>query len=86
MRNCKNIGYVFYFEELFAVKHRPKYGCESAIYFNLDPNVIKENCNFNYYFNNSHSKPAGLDGENEIILANWAMKITLNVTKIMIFL
>ena len=36
LRTCKNISYEFYCEELFVVKHKSKYGCESAIYFNLD--------------------------------------------------
>ena len=68
---CKNIGYEFYCEELFAVKHKSKYSCESAIYFHLGSDIIKENSNFNYYFNDTHIKPAVLDGGNEIILANW---------------
>ena len=33
VRNHKNIGYKFYYEELFVVKHKSKYSCESAIYF-----------------------------------------------------
>ena len=43
---CKNIGYEFSCEELFVVKHKFKYSCESAIYFNLGSEIIKENCNF----------------------------------------
>ena len=35
------------------------------------PNIIKENCNFAYYFNKTDIKPAVLVGGNEIILANW---------------
>ena len=29
---CKKIGYEFYCKELFVVKHKTKYSCESAIY------------------------------------------------------
>ena len=36
LRTCKRIGYEFYFEELFIVKHKSRYSCESTIYFNLD--------------------------------------------------
>ena len=36
LRMCKRIGYEFYCEELFVVKHKSKYSCESAIYFDLD--------------------------------------------------
>ena len=31
----KRIGYEFYCEELFMMKHKSKYSCESVIYFNL---------------------------------------------------
>ena len=56
---------------LFVVKHKSKYNCESAIYFNLLSEIIKENCNFTYYFNKTDIKVAVLDGRNENILANW---------------
>ena len=68
---CKKIGYEFYCEELFVVKHRSKYNCKSAIYFNLNAKIIKENCEFQYFYNKTDVKPAVLDGGNEIILANW---------------
>ena len=35
LRSCKKIGNEFYCEELFVVKHKSSYSCESAIYFNL---------------------------------------------------
>ena len=41
------------------------------MYFDLDPDIIKENCYFTYYFNKTDIKPTVLDGRNEIILANW---------------
>ena len=58
---CKKIGYEFYCEELFVVKHKSKYSCESMIYFNLGSNSIKENCNFVYHFNKTNIKPTVLD-------------------------
>ena len=70
LRTCKHIGYEFYCEELFVVKHKSKYRCESAIYFNLGSEIIKENCNLAYCFNKTNTKPAVLDDRNEI-LANW---------------
>ena len=51
LRTCKKMGYKFYHEELFVVKHKSKYSSESAIYFNLGPDIIKENCKFAYFFN-----------------------------------
>ena len=31
LRTCKRIGYVFYYEELFVVKHKSRHSCESTI-------------------------------------------------------
>ena len=37
---CKKIGYEFYCEELFVVKHRSQHNCESAIYFDSNAEII----------------------------------------------
>ena len=71
LRSCKKIGNEFYCEELFVVKHKSSYSCESAIYFNLTTDIIRNNCNFNFYYNKTDVTPAVLDGGDEIILANW---------------
>ena len=71
LRTCKRIDYEFYCEELFVVKHKTSYSCESAIYFNLDTDIINENCNFRFYCNKKDITPTVLDGGNEIILADW---------------
>ena len=71
LRTCKKIGYELYCEELFVVKHKTKYGCKSAIYFNLGIDIIKENCNFRFYYSKTDITLTVLDGGNEIILANW---------------
>ena len=34
LKTCKRIGYEFYCMELFVIKHKTSYSCESAIYFN----------------------------------------------------
>ena len=68
---CKRIGYELYCEELFVVKHKTGYGCKSAIYFDLNTKIIKENCNFRIYYNKTDITHTVLDGGNEIILANW---------------
>ena len=39
LRTCKRTGYEFYCKELFVVKHKSRYSCESMIYFNLDPDT-----------------------------------------------
>ena len=57
LRIYKRMGYEFYCEELFIVKHKSKYSCEIAIYFDLDPEIIKENCIFTFYYNKRISLP-----------------------------
>ena len=71
IRTCKMIGYEYYCEELFVVKSKSKYSCANALYFELDKQMIKENCIFGYYFNRTDVKPSILDGGHEIVLANW---------------
>ena len=71
LETCKKVGYEFHCEKLFVVKHKTKYSCESATYFDLGAEIIKENCDLQYYFNNTEVKPAVQDGGHEIILANW---------------
>ena len=75
LRSCKKIGYEFYCKELFIVKHKSSYSCESAIYFNLTTDIIKSNCNFDFYFNKTDVTPTVLDGGDEIVLANWLIRI-----------
>ena len=65
------IGNEFYCEELFIVKHKSSYSCESAICFNLTTEIIRHNCNFDFYYNKTDVTPTALDGGDEIILANW---------------
>ena len=71
LRTCKRIGYEFYCKKLFVVKHKTSYSCKSAIHFNLDTDIIKENCNFQFYFNKTDITSTIFNGGNEIILANW---------------
>ena len=42
LRTCKYVSYEFYSEELTVVKHKSKYSCESAVYFNSHSEIIKE--------------------------------------------
>ena len=71
LETCKKIGNEFYCEELFVVEDRSQHNCESAIYFDSNAEIIKENCEFQYFYNKTDVKPVVLDGGNEIILANW---------------
>ena len=71
LASCKRIGYEFYCKELFVIRHKSIHSCESTIYFGLDTKIIKQNCDFLFYFNKSDITLTVLDGGNEIILANW---------------
>ena len=67
LRTSKRIGFEFYCKELFIVKHKSKFSCESMRYFNLDAETIKENCIFKFYYNKTDITPTVLDRGNEII-------------------
>ena len=71
LATCKRIGYEFYCEELFVVRHKSIHSCESAIYFDLDTDIIKRNCDFIFYYNKLDISQTVLDGGNEINLTNW---------------
>ena len=70
LNTCRRIGYEHFCEELFVVKGKHKYSCASAVYFNLE-HEIKQNCEFEFYFNKTDITPSVLDGGHQIILANW---------------
>ena len=71
LETCKKIGYEFYCEEMFVVRHRSQHNCKSAVYFHLNAKIIKENCEFQSFYNKTDVKPAVLDEGNEIIIAHW---------------
>ena len=71
LATCKQIGNEFYCEGLFVVSHKTIHSCESAIYFDLNTEIIKQNSDFLFYYNKTDITPAVLDGGYEIILANW---------------
>ena len=71
LATCKRIDYEFFCEELFVVRHKCRYSCKGAIYFDLDKEIIKHNCDFKFYYNKTDVIPTVLDGGTEIILANW---------------
>ena len=62
LRSCKRIGNKFYCEELFMVKHKSSYSCESVIYFNLTTDIIRNNCNSDFYYNKTDVTPTVLNG------------------------
>ena len=71
LKMCKRIGHEYYCKELFVIKSKTRYSCTSATYFNLELDVIRANCEVQYYYNKTDIKPTIRDGGFQIILANW---------------
>ena len=67
LATCKRIGYEFFCEELFVVRHKSIHCCESTIFFDLDKNIIKHNCDFIFYYNKTDITQTVLNGGNKII-------------------
>ena len=53
------------------VRHKTIHSCKNAIYFHLNTEIIKQNCDFLFYYNKTDITLAVLHGGKEIILANW---------------
>ena len=58
-------------KNFFVARHMSIHSCKSKIYFDLDKDIIKQNCDFTFNCNETYIKPTILDGGNEITLANW---------------
>ena len=67
LNTCKRIGYEHFCVELFVVKSKHKYSCASAVYFNLEEE-IKQNCEFEFYFNKPNITSSVLDGGHQMYL------------------
>ena len=57
--------------KLFIVRHKSIHSCKSAIYFDLDKDIIKWNCDFIFYYNKTDITQTVLNEGNQKILANW---------------
>ena len=65
----KIIGYIYYCEELFVIKHKSKHSCASAIFYELGPQQVIKNCRFDYMYN-ATVPPVILDRGRDVLLAN----------------
>ena len=81
MLMCKNIGYIYYCEELFVVKHKSTHSCASAIFYELGPQQVNKYCRFDYMYN-ATVPPVILDGGRDVILANFHGPRSLKCTSI----
>ena len=69
LRMCKTIHFKYYCEEIFLVKHKSKYSCASALFFDLDMKTIMANCAIEALYNATVT-PSILDGGHQLVLAN----------------
>ena len=81
MLMCKSIGYIYYCEELFVVKHRSKHSCASAIFYELGSQQVIKNCKFDYMYN-ATVPPVILDGGRDVLLGNFYGPRSLKCTSI----
>ena len=44
-------------QRLFVVGHKSRYSCKSGIYFDLDKEIVKQNCEFKFYYNKEDVTP-----------------------------
>ena len=78
---CKCIGYIYYCEELFVVKHKSKHSCASAIFYELGLQQVIKNCRFDYMYN-ATVPPVILDGGRDVCLVNFHGPRSLKSTAI----
>ena len=81
MLMCKSIGYIYYCEELFVVKHKSKHSCARAIFYELGSQQVIKNCKFDYMYNATMA-PVILDGGRDVLLANFHGPRSLKCTSI----
>ena len=58
-------------KNFLLVRHKSIHSCKSTIYFDLDKDIIKQSCDFMFYYKKTDITLTVLNGGNEIILVNW---------------
>ena len=81
MLMCKSIGYIYYCEELFVVKHKSKHSCASTIFYELGSQQVIKNCKFDYMYK-ATVPPVILGGGRDVLLASFHGPRSLKCTSI----
>ena len=76
LKQCVKISAVYFCEQLFLMKHNSEHTCESAIYHNQTPELIKEKCEIQY-FPHLDPEPDILDAGNHLLLGNLPLPWTV---------
>ena len=66
---CIRLSTVYFCQRLMLIKHKSEHTCESAIYHNQSPEIIKDNCKIKYHVN-LDPKPEILDSGEVLLLSN----------------
>ena len=79
---CIKISTVYFCERLMVIKHRSQHTCESAIYHNEKPEIVKEKCMIRYY-THLNPKPMMIDSGDMLLLGNlprpWITRCDKNI-------
>ena len=76
LSQCIKISILYFGEQLFLMKHTSEHTCESAIYHNESPDIIKDKCHIQYN-SDLNPEPAILDAGNYLLLGNLPLPWTI---------
>ena len=69
LKQCIKFSVMYFCEQTFLMKHTSEHTCETAIYHEQNPDLIKDKCNIQYY-PELDPTPQILDAEKHILLGN----------------
>ena len=69
LKQCIKFSVMYFCEQTFLMKHTSEHTCETAIYHEQSPNLIREKCNIQYY-PELDPTPQILDAGKHILLGN----------------
>ena len=76
LSQCIKFSILYFCEQLFLMKHTSEHTCESPIYHNESPDIIKDKCDIQYY-PDLNPEPAILDAGNYLLLGNLPLPWTI---------
>ena len=69
LKQCIKFSVMYFCEQTFLMKHTSEHTCETAIYHEQNPDIIKDKCNIQYY-PELNPTPQILDAGKHILLGN----------------
>ena len=81
LKQCIKFSVMYFCEQTFLMKHTSEHTCETAIYHEQNPDIIKDKCNIQYY-PELNPTPQILDAGKHILLGNipepWSLVCSKN--------